>query len=134
MNMKAAGEDVDDEEIAASGKKGKGRKTAYDRELKVEEEKTESKKRGREEEEEPDAKKLRVAEDSKGRRVLDRDSVVREMWVAGGSVHFKELMKAFSITSKSKRDRLEAFKAILKEVSVKKGEVFTLKQHFVPTK
>ena len=125
MNKKAEGEEVDIDEI--TGKK-KGSKTAYDKDLDAPVEN--SKKRGHDDGDEPGSKKLRIEEDKKGRRVLDKDSVRKQLWLNNGKIMMRELIKIFSI-SKKDAARTKMFLEIVEELCVKQpnGEL-VLKQHY----
>lgn len=76
-----------------------------------------------------------VALDKDGQRVLDVDSVRREIWLHHGGIPVKRLMKIFDVKKKSSEERQNKFRELVKELCTMKvdpveGNVLVLKQHY----
>ncbi|KAL7550829.1 hypothetical protein ACHAWF_014034 [Thalassiosira exigua] len=85
----------------------------------------------------PDAKAkaaVGIEKDKDGKRLITLEAIRREVWLNGGSITSKRLMKKFDVTSKNP-DRQQLFKTIVMELCNMKKDAdgskkLVLKQHY----
>ena len=74
-----------------------------------------------------------IEKDKDGKRLITLEAVRREIWLNGGSIASKRLMKKFDVTKKNP-DRQELFKQIVMELCTMQkdadGNKLVLKQHY----
>lgn len=77
--------------------------------------------------------------DENGIRVINLDSVRREIWLHHGTIKLKRLMKIFDIGKKSSKERRASFQQLVKELCTLEtdptgGRMLVLKQHYANMK
>ena len=117
MMRKARGDKVGVEEIVSSKA---GKSTAYRRDY------DDVKDEGEANGQDASRKKRRIevaSRDAWGNRVLSKDAVIEEMWLANGKIELLVLMRTFGISKKMRKsdpEKVKAFMTIVSEVAIKR--------------
>ena len=73
--------------------------------------------------------------DENGQRIININSVRREIWLHHGTIKYKRLMKIFDVSKKSSEERRATFQQMVKELCTLEtdpsgGRMLVLKQHY----